>query len=1171
MDASISFALMPTGISTGTDTFSANATAPEVYPTTGFVTRYIWSSLDNATWCAFLMYQLYYSFVILNEAALNHKQTFIWALVFFAIACNMMASISGFFLLDCTMFNLTPDPHICDGQMHVYYALEGMCYCLGFWLLFYRKYKVVPEKIGYTGAVDVVVLVACCSLNLAKNVRCFYSDINTCFLQDVFQASAGALSFLYFDLWFLVCVMRKTFEGGSKWEVLQLCALTGSMTFLYLVGSISYKTWGGNFYTNILWNIVDSVVSPKFLKLFAKEKTSVAKRTSQTTTNDDPSTASGKKPRPASVVGLPSVQPGSAGATLVKYGKQLDSVVGTESMVERAILKVLTVRETDIKDQVNLRAGIKSSLNFSLTDVKWANAFAPQMIASAYLNGDIAVWDLNKGANKIGSEPILLLSACQDATIKMWDLRQKSETASTFEGRADKVRDVQFSPTSSYEFIAAFENGDVQKWDIRKPNEPERRWSAHYGLALTVDWHPDGKVFASAGRDRVIKVWDTESTQRKPIYSIQTISHVARIAWRPQRDSNETAFQIASCSLAADSKVSVWDLGRPFVAEWAVEEHDAPITDFLWHDSRVLWTVSKDHTFVRQDLEVAGYHPAKNLSPCAVSWNPFGDLTFSAPKVAAENNVQEAHADSNSIPKNRRRSRSPFPIEESTRSTSETKVNQPFSFPSYTNSPAAGGNRVKSTEGDSETPATNSHLTNASSLPIIATEPAGSDSPVQASHQNRSRRGETVSSPASNVNRGKSGNSKVGSVGPLRPATGGASVPSIVSTHPGPPDQIMGVSEPEFFNHAAFITLSMNYDSGNSFETQIGPDGINQRRGTHEQLLFGVEQEAVAQGLVTFKRGASHHFKESRPGGLIDRRQEIGLPHVNFEMGTPGRASLPSKMRANSIFAGTGGVPSSSSVTASVAAGHTSRESLVGSLHLSSRLRNGPTGLEMKNMRGASARVDGGDNSYDSYDSDYSDDEDDYRINHEVLKATLVGGGGPLAIDAGYRSVAGKLLQSVSGWLRRTGGVGNFGIHDLQFGNAEYDDVGEVPEFVFGGAISDGMDSLDSDDNASGVDGRSTGFQLEGMEGMMGPNASGTSSAGSFPPWNTRSGFNRQRSDFADDTTTQAADDANLVTRTFDACEPILVPQLDRDELVHDLLRFYGELGNAQMCSTIAL
>ncbi|KAI8827390.1 hypothetical protein BJ741DRAFT_630526 [Chytriomyces cf. hyalinus JEL632] len=280
MDRTLSLFSSAAGAALSTnDTLDA---APKTYPTTGFINGYIWGSLDNATWCAFLMYQLYYSFVILNEAALNYKQTFIWALVFFAIACNMMASVSGFFLLDCFMFDLTPDSHICDRQMRVYYAFEGMCYCLGFWLLFYRKYKVVPDKLGYTGAVDMVVLVACCCLNLSKTVPCFYCEINTCFLLDVYQASAGALSFLYFDLWFLVCVMRKTFEKGSKWEVLQLCALTGSMTFLYLVGSISYKTWGGNFYTNLLWNMgfcllplysVDSVVSPKFLKMFAKEKT----------------------------------------------------------------------------------------------------------------------------------------------------------------------------------------------------------------------------------------------------------------------------------------------------------------------------------------------------------------------------------------------------------------------------------------------------------------------------------------------------------------------------------------------------------------------------------------------------------------------------------------------------------------------------------------------------------------------------------------------------------------------------------------------------------------------------------------------------------------------------------------------------------------------------------
>ncbi|KAJ3231380.1 hypothetical protein HDU77_001118 [Chytriomyces hyalinus] len=117
------------------------------------------------------------------------------------------------------------------------------------------------------------------------------------------------------------------------------------MTFLYLVGSISYKTWGGNFYINILWNMgfyvlplysVDSVVSPKFLKLFAKDKTGVTKRSSQTATDDDPSTTSVRNPRPTSVVGLPSVQPRSVGGTRARHGKQLDTVVGTESVVEHA-------------------------------------------------------------------------------------------------------------------------------------------------------------------------------------------------------------------------------------------------------------------------------------------------------------------------------------------------------------------------------------------------------------------------------------------------------------------------------------------------------------------------------------------------------------------------------------------------------------------------------------------------------------------------------------------------------------------------------------------------------------------------------------------------------------------------------------------------------------------
>ncbi|KAI8611184.1 hypothetical protein BC830DRAFT_1142306 [Chytriomyces sp. MP71] len=225
------------------------------YQTTGFLSVYVWGNIDNATWCAFLMYQLYFSFVVLNEALLNYKYTFIWALVFFALAANIATSIAGFFLLDCLTFSTNPDPNTCNSRLHAYYVLSSCSFMCGFGLLFYRKLKVVPEQLGKSGLIDMLVVITCCALNLAANVPCMYSDINTCFLQDIYQAVACGITFAYFDVWFLIKVTQKSFEKGSKGEILQLSALTGSLTVIYLVGSVCYKTWGGNFYTNILWNM----------------------------------------------------------------------------------------------------------------------------------------------------------------------------------------------------------------------------------------------------------------------------------------------------------------------------------------------------------------------------------------------------------------------------------------------------------------------------------------------------------------------------------------------------------------------------------------------------------------------------------------------------------------------------------------------------------------------------------------------------------------------------------------------------------------------------------------------------------------------------------------------------------------------------------------------------
>ncbi|KAJ3041244.1 WD repeat-containing protein 24, partial [Rhizophlyctis rosea] len=306
----------------------------------------------------------------------------------------------------------------------------------------------------------------------------------------------------------------------------------------------------------------------------------------------------------------------------------------------REVLKILSVTDRAVTEVLNLRVGVKLNLNFSSNDVKWS-PYARNTIATAATNGAVAIWDLNRpGVQKLDrilteharavnritfhpSEEVLMLSASQDGTMKLWDLRQRNSPARhTFEGKAESVRDVRFSPTNAFEFAAAFENGNLQKWDIRNPSQLERKWSAHNGLALTVDWHPDGRLIASGGRDRQIKVWDTKSEQRKPLYTFQTIAPVARVAWRPGYET-----QLSSCSLTTDARIQTWDLGSPYIPMYALEAHENVATGFLWHNSNTVWSVSKDRMFISHDIRSA-YKPMDLLNTNAHAWNCFGDMTF---------------------------------------------------------------------------------------------------------------------------------------------------------------------------------------------------------------------------------------------------------------------------------------------------------------------------------------------------------------------------------------------------------------------------------------------------------------------------------------------------------------------------------------------------------------
>lgn len=278
-------------------------------------------------------------------------------------------------------------------------------------------------------------------------------------------------------------------------------------------------------------------------------------------------------------------------------------------------------------------------------DVKWSHGRFDTTIATAAANGRIVVYDLNRAGvelvrlhehtrqvHRLAFNPhqgALLLSGSQDATTRMWDLRDMSGERSvrtcgsikSFSGYNEGIRDIRWSPSDGVEFAAGTDNGVVQKWDFRKEAAPILKINAHDKTCHSINWHPSGKFLASGGADKNVKIWDFKSTDRrmKPVWQLRAPQAVLNIRWRPGHvPPTEDAPSIArnsSCYLATsydnkDPRIHVWDFRRPHVAFQELDRCDSPPSDFLWPSEDLLWSVGHAGMFTQTDL---------NLSPKGLS------------------------------------------------------------------------------------------------------------------------------------------------------------------------------------------------------------------------------------------------------------------------------------------------------------------------------------------------------------------------------------------------------------------------------------------------------------------------------------------------------------------------------------------------------------------------
>jgi WD40 repeat protein len=333
----------------------------------------------------------------------------------------------------------------------------------------------------------------------------------------------------------------------------------------------------------------------------------------------------------------------------------------------KEILKTVRIHDGKITEDFNLRASISSYASAHISahsdsaekrreylparDVKWSMGHWEHIVATAGTNGRIALYDLNAPSaktewawlhehtgqiNKLDIDPhagYLLLSASQDKSVRLWDLREpKPEKSRTrFEVRS-AVRDVCWSPVEPFDFAVCADGGFVQKWDARAPMLPKLSINAHEKACYSLEYHPDGRHVISGGFDKYIRVWDFESDKKrqKPVRQLKAPHAIKNIRWRPAcsiLESEETnlwqSTQVAVSYYHDDPRVHIWDLRRPWLPFRELDEYTSPANDLLWADKDLLWTVADDGIFTQWD--VRHNTPLYNqLAPCTSQFVPDG-------------------------------------------------------------------------------------------------------------------------------------------------------------------------------------------------------------------------------------------------------------------------------------------------------------------------------------------------------------------------------------------------------------------------------------------------------------------------------------------------------------------------------------------------------------------
>ncbi|VDH98241.1 WD repeat and SOF domain-containing protein 1, partial [Mytilus galloprovincialis] len=120
-------------------------------------------------------------------------------------------------------------------------------------------------------------------------------------------------------------------------------------------------------------------------------------------------------------------------------------------------------------------------------------------------------------------------SCASDRSIILYDMRGAAPLRKVILKLRSNT--IAWNPMEAFIFTVANEDYNLYSFDMRKLSMPVTVHMDHVSAVMDVDYSPTGREFASAGYDKVVRIFPADRTHSREIYHTKRMQRVETVRW----------------------------------------------------------------------------------------------------------------------------------------------------------------------------------------------------------------------------------------------------------------------------------------------------------------------------------------------------------------------------------------------------------------------------------------------------------------------------------------------------------------------------------------------------------------------------------------------------------------------------------------------------------------